>query len=829
MTVERGARSTRSTALGLRGWLVATAGTAVLLGGMEPTVPAAAQPASPPTAALERRVAFDIPGQDLNTALLSFASMAGVQTFYDASRVQGRRSAPVTGSLTPREALERLLRGTRMTFRFTSPTMVVLDPLPQEGSAPSIALDPVTVVGRRSAPPQAEIGTTPPPYAGGQVARGGKLGILGNRDMMDTPFNQTSYTQRTIQNQQAVTLADVLENDPSVRANFPAGSAIDQANIRGFVAGNQDVAFGGLYGVAPTSNGMMAVESIERVEVLKGPSALLNGMAPFGTIGGAINIVPKRAGDSPLLQVTPSYASDGQFGGHVDVGRRFGTDGRVGVRINGVYRDGDTALDRQSQETAAATLGLDYRGERVRLSADLGYQWQSTEGTRRPVGFAAGLPVPKAPDGRTNYGQDWTFTENENLYGALRGEVDILENLTGFAAIGGSLRRGRSISENSTVIDLQGTIGAGNATSLSSGEEAATTEVGLRGNFTTGFVRHEVTLANTMLWKDTNTAFVNVPIGQSNLYNPVALSKPAFASLPDPEDAPLQSRQKLTSVALTDTMSVLDDRVQLTVGLRRQRVSTDNYNTTTGARTSSYDESVVSPAVGIVVKPLDYLSVYGNYIQGLSPGAAAPQTADNAGELLPPYKTKQYEAGVKVDFGRLALTLAAFQVSQPSAFIENGTFGAYGEQRHRGVELTAFGELTESLRILGGASYIDSELTKTQNGVNKGNDGVAAPAFQVNVGAEWDTSFLPGLTLSGRVVHTSSQYLNAANTQELPAWTRIDVGVRYAMETGGVPVVIRANILNLFDENYWASAAASSGRAGLGMPRTFLLSSTFSF
>lgn len=827
MGVEITARPA-SRALRMRGWLIATTGTIALLAATGNVTSAAAQQADPPVAPAERRIAFDIPSQDLNAAILSFANAAGIQTFYDVSRIQGLRSTAVTGTLTPRDALARLLTGTGMTFRFTSPTMVALEPLAQQGNAGVVRLDPVTVEARRL-PRQAEIDNLPPAYAGGQVARGGKLGILGNRDMMDTPFNQTNYTQQTIQNQQATTLADVLNNDPSVRANFPGASGIDQANIRGFVAGNQDVAFGGLYGVAPTSNGMMAVESIERVEVLKGPSALLNGMAPFGTIGGAINIVPKRAGEAPLIQVTPSYYSEGQLGGHVDVGRRFGRDSGFGVRINGVYRDGDTPVDRQSQETGVATLGLDFRGETVRLSADLGYQSQNTDATRRPVRFAAGIGVPDAPNSRANYGQSWTFTENKNAYGALRGELDITENLTAFAAIGGSVRHGRSISENSTVLNAQGAIAAGNATKQSNLEEASTVEAGLRGSFTTGFVRHDAVLANTIFWKDTGLAFTNSAIGASNLYNYTVLSKPSFVSLPDPDDAPLQAKQQLTSLALTDTLSVLEDKIQLTLGARQQRVNTDNFNTTTGARTSSYDESVLSPAVGLVVRPLEYLSVYGNYIQGLSQGPVAPITATNAGEILPPFETEQYEAGVKIDFGRLAMTLAAFQVSQPSAFTENGIFSASGEQRHRGLELGAFGEVTDGIRILGGVTFIDSELTKTQNGLNRGNKGIAVPEFQANIGAEWDTPFVHGLTLSGRVIYTSSQYLNAANTQELPAWTRLDMGARYTLETRGVPVVIRANVLNVFDESYWASAAASSGSAGLSLPRTFLLSTTFTF
>lgn len=782
---------------------------------------------APVTSGSAERVALNIPAQDLNAALLALASRATVQIGYDAAKVQGLRSAPVNGSLTLAEALAQMLAGTGYTYTFVTPTRVTLVEAPR-GSGAAV-LPTISVTGPKPPPPQAEIGTLPPPYAGGQVARGGKVGVLGNKDMMDTPFNQTSYTQQVIQNQQAATLADVLENDPAVRANFPAGSGIDQANIRGFQSGNQDIAFGGLYGIAPTSNGMMAVESIERVEVLKGASALLNGMAPFGSVGGTINIVPKRAGETPLLQVTPSYYSDGQIGGHIDVGRRFGADNAVGARFNAAYRDGDTAIDRQRQELGVLALGLDYRGEALRLSADLGYQDQYTTAMRRPVTFAAGVRVPDAPDAASNYAQSWNFTENKNTYSALRGEYDLTDQLTAFGAVGGSIRHGRSISENSSVSSASGTIAAGNAAIQANREEAQTVEAGLRGHFNTGLVRHEMTAANTIFWKDTGLGFQQVAIGATNLYNFVELATPAFPSMPDPEDTVLQARQQLTSFVLVDTMSILDDKVQLTLGARRQRVNADNFNFTTGNRTSSYDKLVVSPAVGLVVKPVESLSLYANHIQGLSQGSTGPTTGvTNPGEVLPPFETKQHEVGAKYDFGRVALTLAAFQLSRPSAYVENNVFGAHGEQRHRGLEFGAFGELTDTLRILGGMTYIESELTKTQNGLNRGNTGVAVPDLQTNVGLEWDTPYLRGLTLSGRMVYTSQQYLDAANTQELPAWTRFDVGARYVFETRGTPIAIRANILNLFDESYWASAA-SFGAAGVGMPRTFLLSTSFNF
>ena len=151
--------------------------------------------------------------------------------------------------------------------------------------------------------------------------------------------------------------------------------------IRGFPASNQDIGFGGLYGVAPALT--VATEMAERVEVLKGPGAMLTGMQPNGSVGGAINIVPKRAGDEPLTRFTTSYISDAQFGGHIDVSRRFGSDKQLGIRFNGLYRDGETPVDgAKLRKLGLAVTGVDYRGERVRLSVDLGYQKQRIQRRR---------------------------------------------------------------------------------------------------------------------------------------------------------------------------------------------------------------------------------------------------------------------------------------------------------------------------------------------------------------------------------------------------------------------------------------------------------------
>lgn len=160
------------------------------------------------------------------------------------------------------------------------------------------------------------------------------------------PFSVTAYTAKTIENQQSGTVGAVLRNDPSIRFSTGEGHAYENFMIRGYALDSTELALGGLYGLAP--DGHVPTEFLERVEVLKGPGALLNGMAPNGGVGGVVNLVPKRAGEAPLTRLTSSYVSDGYVAEHVDIGRRF-ADGRFGVRFNGVYGSGDTGVNEQSR------------------------------------------------------------------------------------------------------------------------------------------------------------------------------------------------------------------------------------------------------------------------------------------------------------------------------------------------------------------------------------------------------------------------------------------------------------------------------------------------
>lgn len=773
---------------------------------------ALAMPA-PDASAQTAAASISVPAQPLSSALLQLAKQASLELIYSPDIVAGLNAPAVSGRLTPDDALRAMLAGTGIEFKRSGRNVSLSRP------ASVTQLGAVTVTGSRTG--------IPPEYAGGQVARGGRVGFLGDKDFMETPFNVASYTAENIENQQARNIGDVVKNDPSVRTTWPDGSYVSQFSIRGFPTQTQDIAINGVYGLVPPQMAA-GLESVERVEILKGPSALVNGMAPSGGVGGNINLVTKRATDEPITRLTTSYASDSQLGAHIDLGRRFGDDKEWGIRFNGAYRDGSTGVDDQSQRAGSASLGLDYRGERVRLSADVGYNDVNTDAPTRVVYTDnEKFQIPRAPKNTESLGQPWYSAKSRDTYALVQGEVDLNSNWTAYAAAGG---RKNEFLGLYNFIYLQNDLGDFRANQYyqPTYSDTKTGLIGLRGSFQTGSVRHELNASLTTLKTESGALAPVVATYTSNIYDPGFVAKPSLAGFSS--TAPKTAESTLTSLALADTMHFLDDKIQLTLGARQQRVKVRNFNATTGAQTSVYDEERMTPAVGLVVKPFANTSLYANYIEGLSQGPTAPASASNAGTMFAPIKSKQYEIGVKQDFGRFAATVSAFQIEQPNGFTDTATntYGLNGEQRNRGVELNVFGEPWHGIRLLGGAAFTQGVLTKTAGGIYDGNKAVGVPTTQLNLGAEWDTPFLAGLTLTGRVIYTSSQYYNASNAQSIPAWTRVDIGARYKTKVSGVPVTIRAGVENVFNKDYWASASSSFGLAR-GAPRIFLLSTTMEF
>ncbi len=135
----------------------------------------------------------------------------------------------------------------------------------------------------------------------------------------------------------------------------------------------------------------------ERIEVLKGPSALLNGAVPNGGVRGSINIIPKRASTSRSRGSRRSSRAQGTVRHAGRYRRRFGDRNEWGVRANGVNQNGQTAIDRERLELGFGSLGVDYRGERFRASVDFAYQDTVYDRNRGFFFVSPGVAIPPAP------------------------------------------------------------------------------------------------------------------------------------------------------------------------------------------------------------------------------------------------------------------------------------------------------------------------------------------------------------------------------------------------------------------------------------------------
>lgn len=678
-----------------------------------------------------------------------------------------------------------------------------------------------------------------------EVTRGGSVGIFGDKAAEDVPFSIKSYNAALILNQQPQTLGQVLENDPSVRTTYGFGNAAEQFVIRGFELFGDDIGFDGLYGITPRQ--LIAPELYESVQVLNGASAFLNGAAPGGSgIGGSVNLIPKRAGRDPLSRVTIGYTSDAHYGGSFDVARRFGANGEWGVRVNGAGRRGDVSIDDEFRSSYTIGGAIDYDGGPLRLSLDVAYQKVRVSRLRPKV--TIGTVIPRVPGADVNYGQPWTYTNLRDVFGQVKAEYDIADNAMIYAAFGARDGAESGVYGGITLNDPvtgAATVG-GSYIPRTDNNEAA--QAGIRVKLAAGGISHEVNFGGSVIWQVNRNAYEFYSgslTSDTNIYAPIDNARPtaisfAGGNLADP--FPI-SRNRLASVFASDTIGFWDDRILVTAGLRLQTIRTKSYDYVAGVQYARYDEDAVTPVIGVVVKPAPGVSLFVNRIEALVPGAMAPNAGpsdipvSNAGEVLPPYKSKQYEVGGKLTLGAFNASLALFQTDRARAILRPDPdapgfleFGPFGIQRNRGVELSVDGELTKGLRVIAGGSILDAKFRRTEGGTNDGNKAIGVPEYLVNANVEWDLPFVPGLTLTGRVVHTGEQAANLANTLELPDWTRVDLGVRYVAVVADKPLTLRFNVDNVANKRYWASAF-DTFRPDLlqGAPRTFKASASIDF
>ena len=766
---------------------------------------------------------LELPAGPLSQSIIAISTQFGVPIVAPDTLVADKQATAVSGSLTIEQALTRALTDTGLRAIVADNGGIVI--ARQSNELNTITLGTLVVTGEAPGPSTGTIGQLPAPFAGGQVATGQQLGVLGNRDRLDTPLSTTSITAELIENQQSTDYYQVIQNFPSLQATTTPNQGVTNFQSRGIQVARGSIGFNGTTNLF--SDTQPSLVGIERVESFRGPSTLFTGQtASFGSVvGGTINFVPKRAGEKDVNSVKVGFQSDAIGDTQFDFGRRFGPENEWGLRIGGELLGGDTQVDFGERQQRGFALALDYNKDRLRAVLDVRYNEVEQEGHTREFFGAAGPTIPTSFDADTNNNQPWAFMDNDTLLGALRVEYDILPETTVFGVASGSIHNRTSLTGFPSNLQANGDFTTDVGDFRDDDNLNGNLEVGIRSTFDTGSVSHNAVAAVNYAMLEETFAFVGfnpAQAFQNNIFSPIVGPNPGIQAT---EAVGPTLKSDFFGVTLVDTLGFLDDRLQVTAGLRYQEMRTRNFDAATGAETSESEGNKVSPGVGVLFKATDHISVYANYLEGLSNGGTAPLSAANPNEQLGPIVSDSIEVGTKFNTGNIGVDVALFQISDITSGVDPVTniFGEVGKRRVRGLEISAFGELTKGLRLLSGVTFFDSEIIASDVAANVGQDGPGIPDHIFSLDLEYDVPALEGLTLTGGLRHQGEALVILGNDVEIPSWTTVDLGARYTFDK----YTARFSVENVFDETYFNGSPF--GELALGTPRTVLVSLTYDF
>lgn len=669
----------------------------------------------------------------------------------------------------------------------------------------------------------------------GEISTVAQAGILETLGRADLPFSVSSYTSKLVLDQQAQTVSDVLRNEAGIQDSSGRYSENQYLTMRGFILPIGQSLINGIPGL--TDQRSPSIEDIDRIEVFRGPTSFLNGASAFGAVAGTVNMVTKRAGDTPYFRFDGGYSSAAEKEGHLDLGRRFLARNALGARITLGGRAGTTPVDNQEENVGAGGLAVDYRAQKFHGSVDVSDQARSMLGFRDAINVYPGFAVPKAPEMTSNiYDHSSSYTHHQQFV-LNQGTYDFNDRSQMYGSYGYAHETDSYQGPGSAFLtDGTGAVTAQDLTYTSSIHTHAA-RLGTHVSIDTGAIHHNMTLAGDYLQIYAGFAYQYGDTHQTNIYNPVPLA-PEVTRIPGLKNAPNTGLNRLSSVAVADVATAFHGRLIVIGGLRGQAIGVKSFGSisrgannsadlTACTSTCSYNQVAPSPSVAAMYHLPKGFSVYGNFVQDLQQGPTAPVGSTNVNQVFSPYKARQEEAGAKYERGTLESTLAIYQISKPNGVLNPVTlhYGVTGQQRNRGLELTVAGKATPSLRLNAGLNLIDARQRGTGDSTTEGQRAQGIPGTQGTVNAEWNVPRLKSLFVDARVTASARQSVDTANTQSIPAWALLDIGGRYEFETK-VPIALRVNIDNVTGNNYYESSYLGLGYAA---PRTMRASAGFRF
>ncbi|QOY73734.1 TonB-dependent receptor [Pseudomonas sp. OST1909] len=633
----------------------------------------------------------------------------------------------------------------------------------------------------------------------------------------ETPQSISVVSKDVVEDIGATRLQDALDYAGGVgRANNFGGQGLTTFTVRGFTTGEF---YRNGFPINRGYPNMPDANTIERLEVLRGPATMLYGR---GDPGGTFNVVSKQ----PLAERTVTLGSQlndqGMKRGTLDASGPLDEEGRLAYRLNVVGEGGDTFRDHVETERYGVTPVI---------------TWQATDATK--VTFEGDFmrnnhPLDRGltrfpnqrgtPSRDTFWGdKDAGKLHNDNNMAQLRFEHALNDNWTlggGFQWLDGSLK-GNAIEANGP-----GSLGADGRTLQRNFNYRKLEwtdkdyQLNLTGHFSTGGLEH--TLLTGIEYEDYDYKSIiqrsSADLGTYpiDIFNPVyGQTRPALTRTPTHDKENLK-----TYAAFVQDQVALTERLKVLAGARFERFEHDYQSHVAGVKPWTAADNAVTPRVGVIYDLTDTVAVYADAARSFKPNTGASRE----GGGFAPEKGKSYEMGIKWEAldRQLSVDAAIYQIEKKNVLatdpLDNTLRVATGQVRSRGFDLNVAGNLTPEWRVIGGYAYVDAEVTRDTT-LRAGTRLMNIPrnSFSLLNVYEFQDGALKGLGLGAGGKYVDQRAGQTANTAfSMDAYTVVDLLGYYKVNE---QVRLNLDVKNLFNREY-EEGAFGNIYAYPGAPRT---------
>jgi catecholate siderophore receptor len=656
--------------------------------------------------------------------------------------------------------------------------------------------------------PEITVGVSPE-AAKSYLAKRTSTATKTNTPIIDIPQSIDVVTQEQIQDRAAEGLAEALRYVPGV--TFAQGESNRDATV---IRGQASTADFFIDGARDDAQYFRDLYNIQRVEVLKGPNAMIFGR---GGGGGVINRVTKEAYFSPLTQI---YGQLGSFGNRrvtVDSNRPFSDD--AAGRFLGLYENSGSYRDGVKLERYGINPTMTFRPD-DKTKIRVGYEFFHDRRTAdRGIPSFLGKPFFDAGRGRF-FGNPYDSNARIDVEA---GQV-LYERDTEFGIKVRNFTRAanydkfyQNVFANSTVSPTTGLVTL-NAYNNNTNRTNLFNQLDLTGTLNTGPFVHTLLLGSEFGYQDTfnlrRTGFFNNTSTALGVPSAFPITFVPIGYWTRPQDANSNTVARVWAVYAQDQLE-LSPNVQIVAGLRYDNFNVGFVNRNDGSQLSQVN-NLVSPRAGMIVKPLENLSFYGTYSVSYLPatGDQFVSLAVNQ-QALQPEQFTNYEGGVKWEpTQNLLVTLAFYQLDRTNTTLPNPLNSAQllqtGAQRSRGAEISIAGNLTEAWQIFGGYAHQDVRITSDTSAAVA---GTIVPLTPNHVFSLWNKYQIdPSWGVGLGTIYQSYSYAGLPalgvggpgfNTVTLPGFFRLDGAVYYTLNDN---LRAQVNIENITNTKYYPTA-----------------------